>query len=43
MGCANPCYQYKLEHIRMEHSLCEKDLEVRDMSQQRALMAQKAN
>jgi len=43
MGHANPHYQYKLEDIRMEHSLCEKDLEVMDMSQQCALTTQKAN
>ena len=48
LGHGNPCYQYKLGVVRMEHGPDEKDLVVPvggklNMSQQCALAAQKAN
>ena len=48
LGHCNPCYQYKLGNVKMEHRPAEKDLDVLlngklDMSQQFALTAQKAN
>ena len=48
LDCGNPCYQYKLADVRMEHSPAKKGLRILedgklDMSQQCALATQKAN
>ena len=48
LGHGNPCYQYKMGCVRIEHSPSEKDLRILadgklDMSQQCALTAQKDN
>jgi len=48
LSCGNPHYQYKVGHVKTEHSPTGKDLEIMvdgklDMSQQCALAAQKAN
>ena len=48
LGRSDPCYQFKLGDIRMEHSPTRKDLGVQvdgklDVSQQCALAVQKAN
>lgn len=49
MGCGNPSCQYKLEDVRTEHSLAEKDSVILvdgrmdNVSQQCALTDQRAN